>query len=107
MSYLEIKPDGGAEDLPGLQECRNDVEAALMRLMKITHPEIDDVDWMPASWTAHVEAIGYNREGRKFRGFEILYPAGQSTSATLGVTNVTQDGYLAALAEATELPDED
>lgn len=105
MSYLEINADAEKE-FPGISQARAEVEAALVKFLAIANPEIDGVDWMPSAWAAGIEAIGYNREGRKYRAFDCLVPNGQSVSATSGVLDLAKDGYMSAVYDCT-LEDDD
>lgn len=105
MSYMEIETEA-EEQYPGLGASIAKVEQALMEYLTIVNPELQGIDWMPSAWAAGIEAIGYNREGRKFRAFDLMYPFGQSVAATIGVVDVTRDGYLAAVADGT-IDDED
>lgn len=101
---MELEPE---LEVPGLAEVRAKVESAIKDLLVLAYPELEGVDWMPVAWSAGVEAIGYNAEGRKFRAIETLNPEGQSLSATSGIADLSRDGYIAGQADYFDQEDED
>lgn len=87
------------ESDPRVDKLIGEIESNIMDLISILY-EDTGVQWMPAAWATAVEAVGYNEEGRKFRVFELLMPVAQSISASLGVIDVSSEGYLDGLSSA-------
>lgn len=87
------------ESDPRVDKLIGEIESNIMDLISILY-EDTGVQWMPEAWSVAVEAVGYNEEGRKFRVFELLMPVAQSISASLGVIDVSSEGYLDGLSSA-------
>lgn len=88
-----------AEADPRIEKLLGKIESGIMDLVSVLYDD-KGVQWMPEAWSVAVEAVGYNEEGRKFRVFELLMPVAQSISASLGVIDVSSEGYLDGLSSA-------
>lgn len=79
---------------PDVQEGLKTIEAGIMRVLKglADDDDADITQIIPVAWAVGVEVLGYNEEGRAARSIDVLFPLGQSMSATRGALINANEG---------------